>query len=80
MLLVIVGEAVLRRSWQTVEYAVAVAVMFAGVVVLLEEPLLRSQFAPPIRNIALRYPAGCRDARRPLNEPASVSASRDGRA
>ncbi len=44
VLLVIVGEAVLRRSWQTIEYAGAVALMFAGLVVLLEEPLLRYQF------------------------------------
>jgi len=44
VLLVIVGEALLRRSWQTLEYAVGVYVMFSGVVLLLEEPLLRSQF------------------------------------
>ncbi len=44
VLLVIVGEAVLRRSWQTCEYAAAVATMFAVLVVLMEEPLLRSQF------------------------------------
>jgi protein-S-isoprenylcysteine O-methyltransferase Ste14 len=44
VLLVIVGEALLRRSWQTLEYAVGVYIMFSGVVLLLEEPLLRSQF------------------------------------
>jgi protein-S-isoprenylcysteine O-methyltransferase Ste14 len=44
VLLVIVGEALLRGSWQTIEYAAVVATMFAGLVVLLEEPLLRSQF------------------------------------
>ena len=44
VLLVILGEALLRRSWQTLEYAVGVYVMFAGVVLLIEEPLLRSQF------------------------------------
>jgi protein-S-isoprenylcysteine O-methyltransferase Ste14 len=44
VLLVIVGEALVRRSWPTLEYAVAVATMFAGLVFLLEEPLLRSQF------------------------------------
>jgi protein-S-isoprenylcysteine O-methyltransferase Ste14 len=44
VLLVIVGEALLRRSWQTLEYAVGVYVMFFAVVLLLEEPLLRSQF------------------------------------
>ena len=44
VLLVIVGQAVLRRSWQTMGYAVAVAIVFAAFVVALEEPLLRSQF------------------------------------
>jgi protein-S-isoprenylcysteine O-methyltransferase Ste14 len=44
VLLVIVGEALLRGSWQTIEYAAVVATMFAGLVVLFEEPLLRSQF------------------------------------
>jgi protein-S-isoprenylcysteine O-methyltransferase Ste14 len=44
VLLVIVGEGVLRRSWQTIEYAGTVAIMFAGLVILMEEPLLQSRF------------------------------------
>lgn len=44
VLLVIVGEAVWRHSWRTLEYAVAVGVMFCAFVVLLEEPLLRRRF------------------------------------
>jgi len=44
VLFVIVGQAVFRRSWQTVEYAVVVAVMFAAFVRLIEEPVLRAQF------------------------------------
>jgi len=44
VLLVIVGEALLRRSWQTLEYAGAVCIAFAGAVLLIEEPLLGSQF------------------------------------
>ena len=44
VLLVIAGQAILRRSWQTMEYAAVVALVFAGFVVVLEEPLLRSQF------------------------------------
>ena len=56
VLLVIVGEAVLRRSWQTVEYAVVIAVMFAGLVVLLEEPLLRSQFGPAYSQYCSKVP------------------------
>ena len=44
VLLVIAGQAVLRRSWQTMGYAMAVAIVFAVFVVVLEEPLLRAQF------------------------------------
>ena len=56
VLLVIVGEAVLRRSWQTLEYAGAVALMFAGLVVVLEEPLLRSQFGSAYSEYCVEVP------------------------
>jgi len=74
VLLVIVGEAVMRRSWQTAEYALAVAVMFGALVILLEEPLLRSQLGPPIRTTVLRFLVGCRGVRHRLNEdPSQIS-------
>jgi protein-S-isoprenylcysteine O-methyltransferase Ste14 len=56
VLLVIAGEAVLRRSWQTFEYAVTVAVMFAVLVVFLEEPLLRSQFGTAYSDYCAEVP------------------------
>lgn len=56
VLFVIIGEAVMRRSWQTVEYAAAVAVLFGALVVLLEEPLLRSQFGTVYSNYCAHVP------------------------
>ena len=56
VLLVIVGEAVMRRSWQTIEYMLAVALMFGVLVVLLEEPLLRSQFGTSYSDYCARVP------------------------
>jgi protein-S-isoprenylcysteine O-methyltransferase Ste14 len=44
VLLVIIGEAILRRSSHTLVYAAVVAVMFTLAVVVVEEPLLRWQF------------------------------------
>jgi protein-S-isoprenylcysteine O-methyltransferase Ste14 len=56
VLLVIIGEALLRRSWQTIEYAFAVAIMFGVLVLLLEEPLLRSRFGPAYSNYCAQVP------------------------
>jgi protein-S-isoprenylcysteine O-methyltransferase Ste14 len=56
VLLVIVGEAILWRSWQTLEYAVSVYVMFFGFVLLVEEPLLRSQFGSAYSQYASEVP------------------------
>ncbi len=56
VLLVIVGEALLRRSWQTIEYASVVAAAFAGLVVSLEEPLLRSRFGAAYSDYCAQVP------------------------
>jgi protein-S-isoprenylcysteine O-methyltransferase Ste14 len=56
VLLVIVGEAALRRSWRTAEYALAVTAMFGVFVVLVEEPLLRSQFGTAYADYCARVP------------------------
>jgi protein-S-isoprenylcysteine O-methyltransferase Ste14 len=56
VLLVITGEAVMRRSWHTIEYAVAVAVMFGALVILLEEPFLRSQFGTAYSDYCAQVP------------------------
>jgi len=56
VLLVIMGEAVMRRSWQTVQYALAVAVMFSVLVIFLEEPLLLRQFGTAYSDYCARVP------------------------
>ncbi len=67
VLLVIIGEAVLRRSWRTIEYGVAVGVLFSGLVILVEEPLLRSKFGAA-------YCEYCKEVRRWLPRRALISA------
>ena len=56
VLLVIMGEGLMRRSWQTIEYAFAVAFMFGALVLGLEEPLLRSQFGTAYSNYCAQVP------------------------
>ena len=56
VLLVIMGEGLMRRSWQTIEYAFAVAFMFGALVLGLEEPLLRSQFGTAYSNYCAEVP------------------------
>jgi protein-S-isoprenylcysteine O-methyltransferase Ste14 len=56
VLLVIVGEALMRRSWRTIGYAAAVATMFAGLVIFLEEPLLQSRFGDSYSEYCARVP------------------------
>ena len=56
VLLVIMGEGLMRRSWQTIEYAFAVAFMFGALVLVLEEPLLRSQFGTAYSNYCAQVP------------------------
>ena len=56
VLLVIMGEGLMRRSWQTIEYAFAVAIMFGAFVLLLEEPLLLSQFGTAYSTYCAQVP------------------------
>jgi protein-S-isoprenylcysteine O-methyltransferase Ste14 len=56
VLLVIVSEAVLRRSWQTFAYSGIVAAMFALAVVAVEEPLLRCQFGDTYARYCAQVP------------------------
>jgi len=56
VLLVIMGEGLMRRSWQMIEYAFAVAFMFGALVLVLEEPLLRSQFGTAYSNYCAQVP------------------------
>ena len=56
VLLVIVGQALMWRSWQTIVYAVAVALMFGAFVVFIEEPLLRRQFGAGYSDYCARVP------------------------
>ena len=56
VLLVIMGEGLMRQSCQTIEYAFAVAFMFGALVLVLEEPLLRSQFGTAYSNYCAQVP------------------------
>ena len=56
VLLVIMGEGLMRQSCQTIEYAFAVAFMFGALVLVLEEPLLRSQFGTAYSNYCAEVP------------------------
>ena len=56
VLLVIMGEGLMRQSCQTIEYAFAVAFMFGALVLVLEEPLLRSQFGTAYSNYSAQVP------------------------
>src|SRR5215471_19772389 len=69
VLLVIVGEALMRRSWRTIEYALAVAIMFGALVVLVEEPFLRWQFGTAYTDYCARVPRWFPRGLPPANSP-----------